>query len=130
MVDHTVNTIDGSFFAVDFSQQQQNKRDQVELSSYSLKKTQGTCVQFWYYMNGLNSDHKLNFVVYLKNQPITVWHATGNQGSFWYVHRETIVSEGQWKFGFVSDGKSTKGIIAIDDVTIDTLGPCKRTSGK
>ena len=130
MVDHTINTVDGSFFAVDFSQQQQNKRNQIELSSYSLGKTTGACVQFWYFMNGLNSDHKLNFVVYVNYQPKTVWHATGNQGSFWYVHRETIIASGQWKIGFVSDGSSIKGIIAIDDITIDTSGPCKRTSGE
>ena len=130
MVDHTINTVDGSFFAVDFSQQQQNRRDQVELTSYSLGKTKGTCVQFWYFMNGFNANQTLNFVVYQNNQPKTIWHATGNQGAFWYVHKETIVLPNlAWKFSFIADGLSTKGIIAVDDVTIDNSGPCKGTSG-
>ena len=130
IADHTINTVDGSFFAVDFSQQQQNRRDQVELSFYNLKKTKGTCIQFWYFMNGFNANQTLNFVVYQNNQPKTVWHATGNQGAFWHVHRETIVLPNlSWKFSFIADGLSTKGIIAVDDVTIDSSGPCKWTSG-
>ena len=132
MVDHTLNSGDGSFYAVNFSEKQKpNQRDQVELTSYPFKKTQGACVQFWYfiYLDG-NSNQTLNFVVYRNNQPQTVWHVTGNQGIFWYLHKETIVSpESAWKFSFISDGQSTKGTIAVDDVLIDTSGPCRGTSG-
>ena len=131
IVDHTLNSGDGSLFAVDFSQQQQNKRDQVELTSYFFAKTQGTCVQFYYFMNGVNSNQTLNFAITQVNQQKIVWHVTGNQGAYWYVHRETIVSpELAFKLNFISNGQSTNGIIAVDDVTIDDSGPCRGTSGK
>ena len=132
MIDHTIHTGNGSFFAVDFWQkQQQHKRDQIELTSYLLQKTTGSCVQFWYYIwIGSNPNQTLNFVVYYNYQPKTVWHVAGNQGKFWYLHKETIVSQQlPWKFSFISDGESNGGIIAVDDVLIDTSGPCKGAAG-
>lgn len=46
------------------------------------------------------------------------------------IHRQTIISPDYlWKLSFSSSGSSTKGIVAIDDITIDASGPCRGRSG-
>ena len=133
VVDHTLQTNYGSFYAIDYTQKQNSVTSSFGLDSNVLfKPTAGSCVTFWYLITELTTNQQLKFGYKITDQsePKIVWSAIADQGPFWYIHKETIVSPGkEWKIYFQADNIGNKGIIAIDDITVDTKNPCKGTSG-
>lgn len=90
MIDHTLNTIDGSLFAIDLSEKSEKAEHHIDANFlYYEKQTKGACVQFWYFMDGLNSNETLKLNADLTNDYNfeNLWYASGNQGPFWHVHR-------------------------------------------
>ena len=129
--DHTMQTKDGSFYGVDYSSSQVSTGKTVEVNTKYFPPTKGSCVTFWYLMKAIdNQTLRLGIQKDNEASPKYIWYVTKQQGPFWYVHKETVVSRQNWRVFLQASGQGTKGIIGIDDITIDFTKPCKGTAGK
>ncbi|EDV21956.1 uncharacterized protein TRIADDRAFT_59472 [Trichoplax adhaerens] len=91
---------------------------QLEGPSYSA--TNGTCIQFWYYMNGSDTTASLNFyAATFSSNGIALWSMTGSLGNQWINAWVTVKANYRWIPAFEAVvGNGAKHTIAVDDIRI------------
>ncbi len=92
------------------------------IASPKFKPTNGSCVSFWYYMRGLDSNEYFSFSI---RNDITYMIGKGDTGPFWKGFSITLPSSFDWHLNFsIYNIKSTEGLIAIDDISVDFDRKC------
>ncbi|XP_071104753.1 MAM and LDL-receptor class A domain-containing protein 1-like [Haliotis cracherodii] len=120
--DHTTNSVNGYYMFIESSSPMVTG-EKAWLLSEKLPATTGSCLTFYYNMNGAGmgtlSVYQLGT---LSNK--TIFSVTGNKGNVWLQDRVTLTSNTPYRFMF--EGK--KGVnytsdMAIDDVSL-LVGNC------
>ena len=100
--DHTFGTTLGHYIYIEASRpRRQGDRARLD-SSLMAATTQGSCLKFWYNMNGINMG-RLN--VYVKPTTLSpssgmVWSSSGNQGPNWAMALVTIRASSSYRLSF------------------------------
>lgn len=124
--DHTLGTSEGYFMYIDASNQKEF--EVARLDSPVQTKTAGSCVHFYFHMNGFDVG-TLN--IYAKSQgqlgePLLAFNT--NIGDFWWSAQLNVVKNSDWNVVFEAvRGQGANGNIAIDDVRINK-GTCPNTA--
>ena len=125
-IDHTLGTSEGLFMYIDASKQKELEKSRLDSPIQS--KTAGSCVHFYFHMNGFDIG-TLN--VYAKSQsllgdPLVAYNT--NIGDYWWSSQLNIVKNTDWQVVFEAvRGHGNNGNIAIDDVRI-SKGSCLNTA--
>ena len=128
-VDHTIGTGAGHYIYIE-SSSPNHPGDKARIDSPVYQATRGSCVTFWYSMNG-NQIGTLSLyknVNGLRGNPI--WTLSGNQGLKWRKAQATIISVRSYRITFEGTvGSGYHSDIAIDDIDVSigacpTLGSC------
>ena len=121
--DHTEGTNVGHYMYIE-SSSPQHPGDKARLDSPTFNPSAGSCVTFWYSMNGAQIG-TLN--VYKKvgsRRGSPIWTLSGSQGIKWYKAQVTVKSAIAYQITFEGVvGQGYKGDIAIDDIT-NSQGAC------
>ncbi|XP_033112049.1 MAM and LDL-receptor class A domain-containing protein 1-like [Anneissia japonica] len=121
--DHTYGTLHGFYIYIESSDQNLNDIARIWTTLYPA--TKGTCVQWYYHMNG-ETVNTLN--VYIVNTTSTVgtiaWTNRNNQENSWRLGQISVETKSAFQIMFEGIvGSSYTGDIALDDITI-TDGIC------
>ncbi|CAF0724038.1 unnamed protein product, partial [Brachionus calyciflorus] len=125
--DHTYQTALGYYMHIEASYPQTPGQKARLISEKVKHNANGICLNFWYHAYG-DTINTLNVFTRkrgsLSNQPI--WSMYKNQGDQWRPASITISEYEDFEVVFEGIvGASYDGDIAIDDVFIDTKGPCR-----
>ena len=121
--DHTDGTSTGHYLYIE-SSSPNHPGDKARLDSPAYTATTGSCVTFWYSMNG-NQIGTLSVYKNVNGQRGTpIWTMTGNQGLKWRKAQATIRSPTSFRITFEGTiGSGYHSDIAIDDIDISN-GAC------
>ncbi|XP_055957690.1 MAM and LDL-receptor class A domain-containing protein 1-like [Patella vulgata] len=120
--DHTYGTPNGYYMFIEASLPQKSG-DIARLIIPQLPKTDGSCLQFYYHMNGLNIGTLSVYSRQYKSQA-KLWSRSGNQGNRWRAIKIDIHTFTAYDIIFEGViGRSFQSDIAIDDVQI-LPNPC------
>lgn len=126
--DHTYQTPAGYYMYIETSSPQMTG-DKARLISPTYKRhAGGVCVTWWYHAYG-SSIGSLNVYSREKGQLSVspLWSISGNQGDMWRTASITVNTIHDFEMVFEGVvGTSFTGDISLDDITIDTDGPCIR----
>ncbi|XP_041365734.1 MAM and LDL-receptor class A domain-containing protein 1-like [Gigantopelta aegis] len=116
--DHTFGTREGNYMYIEASAPRR-PNDIARIDSSQHGATLGSCLQFWYNMNGRTMG-RLN--VYLRkngNLGRSIWSQVGNQGVDWHVSQVDISSSQPFTITFEAIiGSGFSSDIAIDDIVL------------
>ena len=121
--DHTYGTSTGHYLYIE-SSSPNHPGDKARLDSPQFPQTLGSCVTFWYSMNG-NQIGTLSLYKNVNGQRGNpIWSLTGNQGLKWRKAQTTVISSTNYRITFEGTvGNGYHSDIAIDDIDI-TDGAC------
>lgn len=121
--DHTLGSISGHMMALD-------SHFDDTIASQWFSPTDGSCLSFTYLMSGLKNNETLKMQI-MKESSLSLdlvpimWSVSSDLGHKWFTYRLTIVSDLRWKIAFTGvSNNSNSGIIAIDDINIESDNPC------
>ncbi|XP_033753485.1 MAM and LDL-receptor class A domain-containing protein 1-like [Pecten maximus] len=91
--------------------------DKAWLASDPIQPTTGSCLTFWYNMNGAGIG-TLN-VYYMNSTNNKIFSMSGNHGDVWMKGNVTLVSTQPFKILFEAiRGQNYRGDIALDDIDV------------
>ncbi|GFR70361.1 MAM and LDL-receptor class A domain-containing protein 1 [Elysia marginata] len=126
--DHSYNTALGSYMYAKTAPPHK-AGDNLILTGPSRQPTSGSCVSYYYHMNGDNSASLTVQASYASGLKKTLAQHSGNLGDKWYRNEVTVRSTTSWQLVFVSKATSgTKSDPAIDDLVISP-GTCGTEEG-
>ncbi|XP_033751986.1 MAM and LDL-receptor class A domain-containing protein 1-like [Pecten maximus] len=115
-VDHTTGTTNGHYMFIE-SSSPQRLGDKAWLASDPIQPTTGSCLTFWYNMNGAGIG-TLN-VYYMNSTNNKIFSMSGNHGDVWMKGNVTLVSTQPFKILFEAiRGQNYRGDIALDDIDV------------
>ncbi|CAM4935869.1 unnamed protein product [Rotaria socialis] len=116
--DHTYGTSDGWYIYMEASfPQKYNQRCRIVSEEIQGQK----CLQFWYYMYGMDVDTLNIYIKVNNNMGKPVWTRTRDQGKQWLKGQYPIFPQANTKFQIVFEGivgQFGLGDIAIDDIVV------------
>lgn len=124
--DHTYQTPEGYYLYIEASAPQTLGDKARIISKHYMKKPGGYCLNWWYHAYGATIG-SLSVYTRIRNelsaQPI--WKIEKNQGNQWRAAAVTIIPDEDFQVVFEGVvGSSYDGDIAIDDIFMDSNGPC------
>ncbi|XP_048242500.1 MAM and LDL-receptor class A domain-containing protein 2-like [Haliotis rufescens] len=121
--DHTFGTPEGAYMYIETSSPRR-RGDKARLDSPLLDPTSGSCLQFWYNMNGRTMGTLNVYQRQANNLGTPIWTRSGNINTDWLIAQVNLRSTTQFQFTFEGIvGNGFQGDIAIDDLMYKSV-PC------